>query len=298
MYFIFHHNDNDGLTAGAIAYNALKDHTDDEIKCIEMTYEKSFLEHSDEIQPDDFIYILDLSFTDPTINELKVLSSKVICPAEQVIWIDHHISSIECAKKHPFTDKIKTILDNTRCGSYLTYQFFCPNRPMPDYIQYVDDYDRFVFALDDTEYFKLGFDLFERGPNSHIQKALFENSYSVDDIIKKGMSIKDYITIDNRFYFETFGYYSTIEFDGETIDAAVVNKKSNSWIFGSAYDEYPLCVSFVFNGEYYVYSLYSNKKFTDIDCSKIAEEFGGGGHKGAAGFKSIDLVFKKKGELQ
>lgn len=38
-------------------------------------------------------------------------------------------------------------------------------------------------------------------------------------------------------------------------------------------------------------AIYSSNK--EIDCSKIAESFGGGGHKGAAGFSSDELLFKK-----
>jgi nanoRNase/pAp phosphatase (c-di-AMP/oligoRNAs hydrolase) len=37
-------------------------------------------------------------------------------------------------------------------------------------------------------------------------------------------------------------------------------------------------------------SLYSTKP--EIDCGEIAKSFGGGGHKGAAGFQGKELPFK------
>ena len=37
-------------------------------------------------------------------------------------------------------------------------------------------------------------------------------------------------------------------------------------------------------------SLYSTK--TDVDCGAIAKSFGGGGHKGAAGFQCAELPFE------
>ena len=46
-----------------------------------------------------------------------------------------------------------------------------------------------------------------------------------------------------------------------------------------------------FNGEKYSYTLYSNDK--NVDCSKIAEKYGGGGGRGASGFSSNELLFKK-----
>ena len=45
----------------------------------------------------------------------------------------------------------------------------------------------------------------------------------------------------------------------------------------------------VFNGEKYIYSIFSND--LNID-SKIAEKYGGGGHKGTAGFSSMNYCLK------
>ena len=62
-------------------------------------------------------------------------------------------------------------------------------------------------------------------------------------------------------------------------------------MFGEKYSEYPLVMVWVFDGTQYVYSIFSGN--LEIDCSKIAESYGGGGHKGAAGFSSKDLLFRK-----
>ena len=47
-------------------------------------------------------------------------------------------------------------------------------------------------------------------------------------------------------------------------------------------DDYDLLISFSFDGVMWNYLLRS----TRIDCANLAEMFGGGGHKGAAGFSS------------
>jgi nanoRNase/pAp phosphatase (c-di-AMP/oligoRNAs hydrolase) len=46
---------------------------------------------------------------------------------------------------------------------------------------------------------------------------------------------------------------------------------------------------FSFDGDEWIISLYSR----NIDVSEIAKKYGGGGHKGAAGFHCKDLPFCK-----
>ena len=57
-------------------------------------------------------------------------------------------------------------------------------------------------------------------------------------------------------------------------------------------DDYDILVGFSFDGESWNYSLRSTK----IDCSKVAMKYGGGGHKGAAGFNNSDFVLRKNNE--
>lgn len=71
----------------------------------------------------------------------------------------------------------------------------------------------------------------------------------------------------------------------------VVNRRCDSLIFGDLIKNYPIVAIWVFDGEKYKYSIYSDK--SDIDCSKIAERYGGGGHKGASGFVSEKMIFNK-----
>ena len=48
--------------------------------------------------------------------------------------------------------------------------------------------------------------------------------------------------------------------------------------------EYQICCVFAYNGSKWSYSIFSSDP--EVDCSKIAESFGGGGHKGVAGFST------------
>ena len=58
-------------------------------------------------------------------------------------------------------------------------------------------------------------------------------------------------------------------------------------------DDYDILIGFSYDGEKWTYSLRSEK----ADCSELASKYGGGGHKGAAGFNSTDFGLNKiKGE--
>lgn len=58
-------------------------------------------------------------------------------------------------------------------------------------------------------------------------------------------------------------------------------------IFNDYRDKYPVCVMYQFTGECWKYSVYTNGQ---LDASALASVFGGGGHKGAAGFITDSLL--------
>ena len=52
-----------------------------------------------------------------------------------------------------------------------------------------------------------------------------------------------------------------------------------------------MAMVWAYDGTNYQYSIYSQD--SSVECNKIAEQYGGGGHKGAAGFKMAEMPFKK-----
>ena len=52
-----------------------------------------------------------------------------------------------------------------------------------------------------------------------------------------------------------------------------------------------MMITFSTNGKQWRVSLYQDGR-PDVDCSVIAKKYGGGGHKGAAGFECVTLPFK------
>ena len=288
----FYHNDMDGRCAGAIVAQYENNYNKDDY--FEVDYIMDLTPMLKKINNGETVYFVDYSFKENT----KWILHKLIKMDCNVIWIDHHTSSLELEQKHNWD--IDGIRKDGISGAGLTYMYFnkCNFDDIPYYIKLVSDYDCWIYKYDpDTTYFKIGIETFEYDALDDVWKRLYYdminckndiyNNSWINQIINKGKIIKSYIDRDNEQYRNQYAYETEIEGN----KCLVVNRKTNSWIFGDKYNEYPLVMVWAFNGEKYSYSIFSSNK--DIDCSKIAEKFGGGGHKGAAGFSSNEMLFKK-----
>ena len=289
----FYHNDLDGRCAGSIIAKFTEDYNPEDYFEVDYVMELPVYKVSDGEQ----VYFVDYSFKENT----KIVLETLINRGCDVIWIDHHTSSINLIEQYPELNSIKGIRRDKISGAALTHMYLynCEFEKLPYYIKLVSDYDCWLYKYEpDTTHFKLGVE--SESDNAldevWINLAEHDNLYRLSGGFtervpmtqtNKGKTIKQYIDQDNTYYREHFAYESEIA--GHK--CLVVNKKTNSWVFGEKYNEYPLVMVWVFDGLKYTYSIFSSNK--DIDCSKIAESYGGGGHKGAAGFSSDELLFKK-----
>lgn len=322
---IFHHNDMDGLASAAIAQLYAKYYMHiDHISLVCVNYELDVAEKFEnaikENQDTDAI-IVDYSITEDTKYLLDMLCEK----GYDLIWVDHHISSINFVRNHPgIFDYVnsrpdsKIFLSTAFSAAALSYLLFfeimkkkkeffngeyseknirdeiIENKYcIPMWILYVSDYDTFAHKLDpETLYFKYGYDaigscfkkidylsrllIWATDVPSQIQE---EDDDLVANLLDKGKCIYDYVESQNKVVYNSFGY--TAEFKGHK--CCIINRIGNSFLFGDDYYKYDLCITWVYNGSDYVYSLYSHDN--TIKCNEIAETYGGGGHPGAAGFR-------------
>lgn len=299
---IYHHNDMDGLSSASMVIlcthpNIKPDEYNKIVKesCIELTHNKEEdAKKLSLVEPGELVYIVDYSFTDNT----KHMIDGVLEKTDKLVWIDHHISSIEFIKKYDYDEReyedIKGLRFNGISGAALVYIYFntCRLNECPYYIQLISDYDCWNNKLQpDTDYFKLGYDGAE--DKFKILYSLYvdykRGRGEVEDLlIRNGKCIKGYIDSENEYYRNQYGYESKTE-DGVPIFC--VNKDTNSWIFGDLIKKYPAVCNYAFDGKEWVYSFYSDTN-SDFDCSVYCTKYGGGGHKGAAGFRSSELLYK------
>lgn len=112
------------------------------------------------------VFIIDFSFARPVMEVL-------MREAASLVWLDHHATSFKdwCGPRylesherfascltHPDTPNEPRVLiglDNTRSGALLAWQYFHPTLPVPRLFAHIDDYDRWVFQLPNTQAFSL-----------------------------------------------------------------------------------------------------------------------------------------------
>lgn len=283
----FYHNDMDGHAAGALIRMALDLTGSDESE-----YRNDFIEcnyghiDTDIVDPGEEVYFVDYSFTESTKHVLDDLIYKDC----HIIWIDHHDSSIELCKRHSYYDNLPGDRSKDGSGAWLVHRYLYPDKEIPWWIKYVSDYDTWEHRYGQvSDYFKLGIDSLDNDVFDPIWDLLELDEFRYKDVIESGTIIKSYIDRENKNYLESYGYESSTEY-GDPV--YVVNKKTNSWIFGDLIDRYTAVVVYVFDGDKFSYSMYSSDP--RFDCSKYAERYGGGGHAGAAGFTSTEFLFPKE----
>lgn len=217
------------------------------------------------------VYVLDYSFSKEEMLECEAV-------ANSFTVIDHHISAkedIESLKSYVF--------ELNHSGAYLAWKYFHPNENVPKLIEYISDSDIWSHSLPDWQYIeafiyrddphKFSFTFFEG-----LEKAL-----STDEGYEKAKEIGKLLCGSHRSRVIMYAEMAElIEFEGHTIYAVNAPREVRSEL-GHVLALKTNSFSLIFT--------YENKKWkcslrsvNDFDVSKIAEKYGGGGHKNAAGF--------------
>lgn len=172
---------------------------------------------------------------------------------------------------------------------------------VPDVIRFVSDNDIWEHKFPQSKQFATYYSTLSkgiRGVFANVWQEAINNPRKIVGFCMEGLKIME--IEDNRAEMlrERIGY--TYQFKG--IDFYVINECiGNSQIFGDEYNNHQAVCKWSYDGKEFTYTMYADTSKSDIDLSKIAEEYGGGGHKGAAGFHTPEFLFgdikkpKKKG---
>lgn len=256
----FVHNDLDGKCAGAIA----KYH-DESTYVIEVDYERSLPLSKVEKN------VIICDFT-PKKEDFDKLVNKGC----DIIWLDHHKRNFEQFPEYAGLKGIR--VDTIPSGAYITWQWFFPDKEIPEAVELVSDYDTWQYNYGDrTKYFNYGTRLYNTAPNSLFWKDIFNNKISINEICNKGVSIFEYLVRENMNYLKQYGF--EINFEGYKTICCNVGRQ-NSTFFDSV-DGYDIVMTFVIRNQSVFFSIYTTK---NIDLSLIASKYGGGGHPKASGF--------------
>ena len=288
---IFYHGDADGKVSGHIVYDLVEGDTYEK-EAIKINYDIPF--PFEIIQKDELVYIVDYSISPDEMRKLLAIT-------KNVVWIDHHITAIN--KYKSFEYDIPGLRYDGIAGCELVYIYvnflsnlgvgrtreFDPKmvRLVPMWIRYIADRDVWKWEFgEDTKHFYAGFQLLDTTPGSsdyeHFKKAGF-----VEEVIANGKTVEQFKKVQREEYLEAFSFDCKIKgFEHYKVIATNIGRQSSE-LYDSLKEEYDVFCNFVWNGKEFSVSVYQGNK--SVDVSEIAVHYGGGGHRGAAGFQCKEL---------
>lgn len=287
---IYHKIDLDGVASAAIAksYYENQDCTT-QIALCPYTYGDSMDEFKKEAEDSQAICVLDVSFGKDTLPIMKDWLER----DKGVLWIDHHKGILEESESWPIYISGKREIGTAACK--LTYEYLFGACPMIiEYLSAYDVWDKSIFDWEDVMNVQYAMRA-EIGLNVYKMQNFIENIDFDDEIGQlselnaKGKAIRDFLAVKNQ---GEVGNYSFIgKIDGEkalfmnTLESGstTFQSKTPDWLDK---EEIKLLAPFAVQSNGLVrFSLYETGGKFNVDCCEMAKRFGGGGHKGAAGFQ-------------
>lgn len=303
---IFHSADLDGHCSGAIvalAYPGIQMHG--------ANYGETFT--SDIVRGKDVIMV-DFSFP---MELMKAIQNT----ANSFIWIDHHRTAMEEHEKFGLDLPGMRRVGWAACE--LTWSFIRGDDcDVPEAVRLLGRYDVWDHQDPAVLPFQYRCRMEDTMPTSPEALYFWHHLLSDDpqfldagnnvflelqDVVSEGRLLLEYESQQNAKFCNTYAKETVVHapkgiiFDPRNGDpafpySAIAANRGfcNSKLFDSVYDpaKHDLMVSFVRHAgrtHKWTVSLYSTKP--DVDCGAIAKTFGGGGHKGAAGFQCDELPF-------
>lgn len=280
MKCFYHNADMDGYCSAAIVHQKYP-----EAELIGINYGYPF--PWDSIMPKEEVWLVDFSLQ-PFSDMLKLFKMA------KVTWIDHHKSAIEqvegtCVGGVDFAGHLEVGLG--ACAWVWDY-CFPTTGPRPRAIQLLAEYDVWDHSDPDTLPFEYGIRAtnLADNPTNPMWEALFDGD-GISEIISEGEAILRYIDKDNAIKARSLCFDhelpTPITLIGQPpLRCLAANfGPSNSKLFESVWDPntYDAMLMFSWRKRHWTISLYSDRE--DVDVSVVAKAYGGGGHKGAAGFQ-------------
>jgi len=247
----------------------------------------------------DQIYMVDLCI-DALMEETPI--------REKLIWIDHHASAIE-----KWGDSLRGIRIDGVAACRLCWQWFVyyTNRPgNPGVNEHPEPLTKAMFVdriVNEPELIRLAgeYDVWDhRDPlalplqfgltvlDNEVLKAFISSQFLDSEIARRdlnlvvavGADIKKYI--DKRNAEHALANAVTVKLSGLTFCCLNVGQRGSSQMFTAALkEEHQACLAWWYTGKQVSVSLYGITGKSTDGILEIAQSFGGGGHKGACGFR-------------
>lgn len=285
MILIYYHDDNDGCCAAAVAGNCY-DRNEFAIKFVDINYGKEQW-NEEEIGAAEKVWLLDFT-SDKMDDFVKVCGSKLT-------WIDHHKTAMEKFPDLWSSSNIPGIRSIEKAACVLTWEYTHPECvPLPPAVAYIGDKDIWRFEYIETRAFNAGFSLMVKTPDNELWSMLLNSEY--EDTVNRMISIGE-LLLESQNYKIQKAFERGVDCTFHSWKARLVNTTGSISEIGEFIykkPEYDIAIMWQAVEDMVVFSLRSDSGNPDSpDCAEIAQQYGGGGHRNAAGFQKKDMDFPR-----
>ncbi|MBF0492362.1 MAG: hypothetical protein HQM15_06230 [Deltaproteobacteria bacterium] len=264
----YHANCVDGASAAAILKRKYP-----EAKMLPMNHGEAI--------PEDYsgktVFIVDFSFPASLMKDLKT-------KAKEVFWYDHHKTAVPIQQELGWGT-----VDLEESGASLTFKQEHPSQALPKIIQYVRDKDLWLWQLPQSREVSVALreheDIHDPAGKSwkyliqEMDEEGFKKLVQHGALSLKGLRVRILDAAKKGFEINFHGHKAL------AVNWGLESSELGEYIYKEL--NYPLGLIFHYTGDTWSFSLRSNK----IDVSELAQKHGGGGHPGAAGFRSQEIAW-------
>ena len=269
---IYHRNCQDGMAAAWVAHMHYGD-TADYLAC-------GYEDPAPDVAGRE-VYILDFSFKRPILEAMALV-------AKQITLIDHHESAEKDLTGAPLPDNVHVTFDMTKSGALLTWEHFFPDEETPEMIQHASDRDLWQFKLPGTkEICEYIFSLPYTFAAYHLAASLLKHKR--DRVLETGASLLraklqacEAALKDGRNIRKIGDLYMPCINVPKTMGSECCHLMLENGSPVASY-WYELADGRICFG-------LRSRTDSQINVADIAKEYGGGGHKHAAGFVTTSAI--------
>ena len=277
MLCIYHIADHDGKGSAAIVKRKFP-----EIELMGLNHDMEI--PYAEIEKHDKVVICDIALP---VKYMFEMNKKI-----DLTWIDHHVSVINEYDELMKSGEYKPIKGIRKVGTaalVLTWQYFYPNKEFPEGLRLLGLND--IYDLRDRRVRPFEYAIQTYGvnrPTDKIWVQIMDSELDIKQAVEKGNAILSWVRHRNYRLIRGMGFES--EYKG--LRCICSNMAQGQSEFFDSLDnirEYDFMVNFFMNKKNrWNLTFYTYKD--NVDVSKIAAEFGGGGHAKAAGASSLEQL--------
>ncbi len=271
IYTLYHNNCPDGFGSALAAY--LKFGTRSEYIGVKHQQDPPEMAAGSEV------YILDFSYP-------RLVMEELLRQHDRVITLDHHKTAQEA-----LLGLRGALFDMNRSGAMISWEYFHPDREIPELFKYIQDRDLWEWKLAETGEVTAGLQLLPQEFDCWLELLTPEGLAKLrqDGKTMLKYQAKEINGMLKHVYLDNLPPYQAPTGEWLTDRKIPTINCSNYDIVSELchrmleeYPDYPVVASWLRGNSSISYSLRSQP---DFDCSAIAKLYGGGGHKNSAGFK-------------